>query len=160
MDLQPFEVMKKYYRNAVVIGIGMIASIFVYGAVVFYLRKNAAPPLMEPKLTGILRIALLMLSIAQIIIAPLLSHVLLTVERKKVPLYQDPRVWPFFVRNLFKVSLIVLVICELPALFGLFLYVMGKQIGDFFLLTTLSFFAFLCYFPRYEHWEYEMRKIG
>ncbi len=160
MDLQPFEVMRKYYRNVVVIGVGMILSIFLYGVIVFYLRRNGTPAMMDPKLTNILRIALLALSIAQIMIAPFFSRVLLSVERKGTPIYQNPRVWPFFIKNLFKVSLILLVICELPSLFGLFLYVMGKKIGDFFLLTTLSFAALVFYFPRYEQWEYELRKIS
>lgn len=160
MDLQPFEVMRKYYRYATVVGVALIVSIFLYGGIVFYLRQQGGPALMNERLTGILRISLLSLSIAQILIAPFLSRVLLSVERKGVAIYQNPRLCPSFIKNLFKVSMILLAICELPALFGLFLYVMSKSIGDFFLLATLSFAALAFYFPRYEQWEYELRRIA
>ncbi|MBE0602175.1 MAG: hypothetical protein IH611_00915 [Deltaproteobacteria bacterium] len=44
-------------------------------------------------------------------------------------------------------------LCESVAIFGLVIFLLGRQIADFYTLVFISLAYFLYFFPRYSQWE-------
>jgi hypothetical protein len=62
------------------------------------------------------------------------------------------------VRRLKVASIITFVFCEIPALVGLLLFLMGGFHKEFYLLLACSLAAMFVYFPKYEHWDTWLKK--
>jgi hypothetical protein len=62
------------------------------------------------------------------------------------------------INKLFRAAIVTLAICELPAIFGLALYFIGRIYFDFYILLAFSLVLFFFYFPRYERWKAWMEK--
>ncbi len=60
--------------------------------------------------------------------------------------------------KLSRAAIVTLSICELPAVFGLVLYLVGRMYFDFYILLAFSLVLFFFYFPRYERWKAWMEK--
>ncbi len=158
-DLRCFEELKRVYRTSMMIGMMMASGIVVYGALVLYFYKPGAQPLIKPALTGPARLVFVLLSLVQLVVIPVISQIFLGAKKLPGPAYRHENLWPGYVRNLFRASIVTYAICEIPGLFGLFLFFMTKQLGDFFLFAAIYVIAFALYFPRYAQWEYELRKM-
>lgn len=145
MELQ--EIIKKTHRIAALIGYS------IFGAMAFYLileeliRSKMAPfyGLYHTKNLQTLRYLFYGLSAASVIIARLLQSLLL----KKRP--GDTAL--DLLNKLHRTSLIVVVMSELPALFGLVLFLMAGLNRDFYVLLGISVVVLFIFFPRRQAWE-------
>lgn len=160
VDLAAFEESKRLYRVSFMIGAAMCGSIVVCSAIAFWIFRMGGSPLGHPAITGMLRIILLVLCIVQLIVVPMINQIFAGPKRTKGPIYQNKDLWPRYLKSLFNASIATYAICEAPVLFGLFVYFVTKQIGDFILFAVISALAFFLYFPRYAQWEYELRRMG
>ncbi len=53
----------------------------------------------------------------------------------------------------FIVTIVTAALCEAVLIYGLVLFFLGKQIGDFYTLASVSLAYFLYFFPKYSQWE-------
>jgi hypothetical protein len=57
-------------------------------------------------------------------------------------------------------SIITAAFAELPAIFGLVLFILGRQSSDFYILLVVSLYMLVRHFPRREQWEAYVRRGG
>lgn len=53
----------------------------------------------------------------------------------------------------FLVTVVTAALCEIVAILGLFLFFIGRQPSDFYVLMALSLIYFIHFFPKYPEWE-------
>jgi hypothetical protein len=142
--MEPTVDLKKEHQITVTIASAMIAALFTYALVVEAIKYQYQPftgfaPL-SPGNTreGLFAGALLMLVAIRIIRNMVL---------KKTP---NDTV-KTLVTKLKTATIITSVLCEVPALLGLVLFLMGGQHKDFYILTLYSLTLMVLYFPKYNH---------
>ncbi|MBI5182493.1 MAG: hypothetical protein HZA06_06245 [Nitrospirae bacterium] len=153
MDINDNE-LKKGYRIAVIIGIAMIASVFVYAVIVELIKSGGIPfkgvtPF--PKF-DILRYVLFGIAIFTFFIIRLIRSIVLS-NRAATP--QPAQGQPSFllVQKLVMASVITYALCESVAIYGLVLFFMALNSNDFYIFMIISLIYFAVYFPRYSQWE-------
>jgi len=50
-------------------------------------------------------------------------------------------------------AVVTFALCEAPAVFGLVLFLLGRNTSDFYLFLLISLFYFAVYFPKFSTWE-------
>ncbi len=148
--------LRKAYRITAFIGLAMIASLIIYAVVVELIKKQNAPfggyqPL-PPDVISTLRFALLGAAAVVFFVIRLLSRLTLS---GKVPLRSSSMtvLFPPEVQRLVSASVATYALCESVAIFGLVLFLVQGNSGDFYLFLALSLLYFSIHFPRYAVWE-------
>ena len=147
----PMNGLKKAYRVAMIIGIGMIASLFTYAALVEIIKMNyksfkGFAPFPEIE---ILRYALFGVVMIEFFFIRWIRSILLSKRVNHV----SPEALPSMIQKLITTTVIIFTICESVAIFGLFLFLIGGNSLDFYFFMILSLFFYAVYFPRYNQWE-------
>jgi hypothetical protein len=145
MELQ--EIIKKTHR------IAALVAYSIFGTMVFFLileeliRNKLAPfyGLYHGRNLQTWRYLIYGLSAAGIIIARLLQSVMLRKKPQNTPVD--------LVDKLYRATLVVTVMSELPALFGLVLFLIGGLNRDFYILLGISVIVLFIFFPRHHAWE-------
>lgn len=148
------------YRVSVIIGLAMMASLVVYLIVVVLiqngtiaLREQAALPVST--LERIRFVSLGIGVIVALLVRPIARRVLNT--GGDVGAVRDAPSRPEAVASdtgpLATAAVITYALCEVPAIFGLVLYVLGRDVSDFYLFLILSLFSFSIHFPKFRQWE-------
>jgi hypothetical protein len=149
------------YHVSVIIGLAVMASLVVYLIVValiedgtIALREQAALPVITLE-----RIRFALLGIAVIVVLlvrPIARRVLNTGgDRGAV---RDARSRPeeavaSDTGTLATAAVITYALCEVPAIFGLVLFVLGRDVSDFYLFLIISLLSFSIHFPKFSQWE-------
>lgn len=141
------EDLKKPYRTTALISSAIIASLFIYIVVTVIIKAQyvsfegfASSFNLTP-----LRYGLYVLALIQLMIIIKIRGILF----KKTSFENIEEV----IIKLSRTSIITSALCEVPALFGLILFLLGGSSRDFYILVIWSGFLFLLYFPRYSNWE-------
>ena len=149
------------YRVTVIIGLAMMASLVAYLVVVtliegstITLGEATAVPLAT---LGLLKFAFLgTAALAFALIRPITRKVLYAgsgpVPRGRAHRRTEGTAAPE-TGPLANTAVITYGLCEVPAILGLVLYFLGRNISDFYLFLIVSLFAFSVHFPRYSQWE-------
>ncbi len=147
--------LRKAYRMTAFIGLAMIASLVVYAVVVDLIKKQNAPfggyaPM--PDAIVMLRYALLGVAAVEFFVIRLMNRLMLS---GKVPLRNSPATARFApeVQRLVSSSVVTYALCESVAMYGLVLFLIQGNTGDFYLFLAVSLFYFIVTFPRYGNWE-------
>jgi F0F1-type ATP synthase membrane subunit c/vacuolar-type H+-ATPase subunit K len=147
--------LRKAFRMTVFIGAAMIASVFVYAVVVEIIKKQHEPfhgfaPMGD--IVSTLRYALLGVVAVVFFVIRFLNKLMLST---KTPIRSAAMVSPFSpeVQRLISASIVTFALCESVAIYGLVLFLIQGNSGDFYLFLVLSLFFFSIYFPRYGKWE-------
>lgn len=139
--------LKKVVKTAVVLASSMLAVLFIYLAAVEIIRAHMAPfsGLVEIKNTMLLRYVFYGIAVFQVILIRVLRGFLLrkTFSSEKTNLADD----------LFKTSILILALSEIPAILGLVLFLLAGLNRDFYILLFVSLFLMFMYFPRYNNWK-------
>ncbi len=139
--------LKKVVKTAVVIASSMLAVLFIYPVAVEIIRARMAPfsGLVEIKNTMLLRYVFYGAAVFQVILIRVLRGFLLrkTFSSEKTNLAGD----------LFKTSILILALSEIPAILGLVLFLLAGLNQDFYILLFVSLFLIFMYFPRYNNWK-------
>ena len=145
--MEPMEDLKKAYQTALIINIGIIFGLVIYAVLVEILKSKFAPfeGFVDFKQITILRYVFYGLGILQIFIIRVLRGALLRASAS-----DDSKT---LIIKLSRASIATAVLCELPAVFGIVLFLMGGHSRDFYLMLGLSFILVFLYFPRYRNWE-------
>lgn len=147
--------LRKAYRMTAFIGLTMIASLIIYAVLVELIKKQNAPfggfsPM--PDVIATLRYALLGVVAVEFFVIRLLNTLMLS---GKAPLRSSPATIRFApeVQRLVSASVVTYALCESVAIYGLVLFLIQGNSGDFYLFLVLSLFYFSIYFPKYGKWE-------
>lgn len=147
--------LRKAYRTTAFIGLAMIAGLIVYAVVVELIKKQHAPfGGFSPMPDGIstLRYVLLGVVAVEFFVIRILNKVMLS---GKVPLQSSSTTVQFTpeVQRLVSASIVTFALCESVAIYGLVLFLIQGNSGDFYLFMVLSLLYFSIYFPKYGTWE-------
>lgn len=134
---------KKRYFVARLLYMAFVASLFIY-ALMAELLTNQIQNFPSQINIGIdyskLRYLFYGIAVVMIILLRSLRGTLL----KKAPLHAT--------------SIITAAICESPAILGLVLFMLTGIKRDFYFLLIVSLFLLFMYFPRYSHWQEELKQ--
>jgi hypothetical protein len=141
------EELKRSYKTASMIGVTIIASLFVYLIVVEVLRTQLKPfrgfaPLSE---MSTFRYIFYGLAVLEVLVIRLVQSLLL----KRAP----GDTVKIAVQKLFRASILTVCLSEVPAILGLVLFLIGGLNKDFYALLAVSLVLVFMYFPRLSSWE-------
>jgi hypothetical protein len=141
------EELRRSHRTASVIGIAIIASLFVYLVVVEVVRATMGPFRGFVSLPGMatLRYVFYGLAVIEVLTTRLLQGILLRRASG-----DDVRTT---VLKLARTAVVTLSLSEVPALLGLVLFLLGGLNKDFYALLAVSLVLAFMYFPRLGSWE-------
>lgn len=153
MEVKPLDELKRGYRLATIIGIAIIASVFIYAAVVELIKINFAPfegfsPFPEVE---ILRYILLGISIAEFFLIRFIRNQIIS-ARTEIPSYLKIQS-SIPIQRLITMSVVTYALCESVAIFGFVLFLIAGDSLDFYTFMLISLIYFAVYFPRYRQWE-------
>ena len=139
-DVALFELKKKYLAINFV-GLAMIASIFIYAALVeVFKRGYILPPLEQPIPEHISSMLFyVFLSVAAII------FLVIKFLNGRVAA-KNPQALP-------QISIACFALAEIPAILGLVLFLLCRVAMHFYVLMFASLVLFYLYYPRYDQWE-------
>ncbi|HRD01116.1 MAG TPA: hypothetical protein PLP57_00535 [Candidatus Saccharicenans sp.] len=141
------EAIKKTHRLAATIGYSVFGALVLYFVLEELIRNKLAPFYGFSHLSNhqTLRYIFYGLSAISIILARLLQSLLL---RKK-----PGDTIETLLDKLHRTSIIMIIMSELPALFGLFLFLLVGLNRDFYILLIISVAILFIFFPRRRAWE-------
>lgn len=145
------QVLKKTYRNSLVLYIAFMVSLFIYLIVFEVLKSHISEfqGMMEKIDFPWLRYAFYALGLVQVFFIKFISD---TAAKSTAAVDIQN-----FIQHLQKVSVISASLCEVPALLGWVLFFLSGVSRDFYILLSMSFVLFVVYFPRYSNWEMWVR---
>ncbi|MBI5199345.1 MAG: hypothetical protein HZA09_04935 [Nitrospirae bacterium] len=146
--------LKRGYRIATIIGIAMIASVFIYAFVVEFIKKEFTPfvgffPFSE---AGVLKYILLGITISEFFLIRFIRNLILSGRGAMSASYQTGQS-SASIQRLITMSIITYALCESVAIYGLVLFFLAGDSLDFYTFMFISLIYFAMYFPRYSQWE-------
>lgn len=139
--------LRKEHRSAVFISVAIMVSLLLYPAIVEIIRRQHDvfqgfdPQPVQKWRDVFVGAALIVLVLVRRIRGAILKG---GAQRAELP---------ELVKRLKIASVVTFVFCELPAIVGLVLFLLGGFHKEFYLLLACSLAAMFVYFPKYEHWE-------
>ncbi|HEK84992.1 MAG: hypothetical protein ACPLZD_04585 [Candidatus Saccharicenans sp.] len=145
MELQ--EIIKKTHRLAAALGYAIFGLLIFYLVMEELIRNRLHPFLGFYRLGNIpfIRYLFYSLAVVSLILARVLQGILLKKKAGDTPLD--------LVNKLHRTSLILVILSELPALFGLALFLLAGLNLDFYVLLAVSAIVLFIFFPRRRVWE-------
>lgn len=141
MENEASIILKRKYLAINLIGLVMIASVFIYALLVEIIKRYFAPftgfASLSGQLADILRYILLMIAI--------LHFFLIRIIQKK---YASPPA-----ANLPLAAIITFTLCESVAVYGLVLFLLAGNPANYYIFMTIAVLFFYIFFPKYDHWE-------
>ncbi|MFP5212783.1 MAG: hypothetical protein ACLGPL_05335 [Acidobacteriota bacterium] len=138
--------LKKEYQITAIVSGAMMASTLIYAIVVEFIRMQHTPFTgFAPQSLGNVK--------EYFYVMPLFWLFVIKAVRgavAKAGQDTDPR---STVNRLRMATIVTFALCEVPALFGLVLFLLGGLHSEFYLMLAFSLVGMLLYFPRYNHWE-------
>jgi hypothetical protein len=167
--MQP-TVLEKSYNRARIIAVALMASIFVYILLAEYIlleHLNVSFPNLD-----LFRIVLYIISGVEIGIIIWFRHILL---KKTAPLPpgmtdrlkqhhqtvngpEDEKEMTL-IQRLITTTIITFALSESIAIYGLILFMLGKQRQDLYLLAGLALILMFIFFPKFEDWKLSLEEF-
>ena len=141
------EAIKKTHHLAAAIGYSVFGALILYFVLEELIRHNLAPFYGFSHLSNhqTLRYIFYGLAAVSIILARLLQSLLLKKKPGDTP--------ETLLNKLHRTSIIMVIMSELPALFGLLLFLLAGLNRDFYVLLIISVALLFIFFPRRRAWE-------
>jgi hypothetical protein len=150
--MNPDDALEKAYGTNKIISIAMAGSLLIYVIIVEVLKFQGITLTMFPAtLLDKLRFIFVFLSFA--------AYFIISFINKKVLVRKPDDSQAALLGKLTLANIISLALCELPALFGLVLFLGSGNPRDFYLPLILSLLLFYAFFPRYSFWSNWSRVI-
>jgi hypothetical protein len=150
--------LRRAYRTAVILGIFMLVSLFFYA----YIVESIAPgrSFLGAELAFV-RYIFYGMAIAQLFVMKFIrNRILSKKEEGELPKLPLGKGHSTDIQKLLTATIVTYAFCEVPAIYGLVLFFLGKNKFDFYALSTLSIILFAVYFPRYPRWEEWMKTVS
>jgi hypothetical protein len=146
--------LKKTYRVAVIVGLALMAGLFVYAGVVELVPRDRALG-SEPALTKdqllLMKGVLVGLSVLLYFAIALVRDRMAPAPRLGRPLSEAEAV--SVRQRLLVASIVSFALAEAPASAGLVLFFLGGDPLDYYLFMVIALFLFSRAFPRFRDWE-------
>jgi len=157
-------VLRKTHKMAKIIASIMMVSLLIYVIIAeFYILENIKVTFSE---ILIFRYILYAIAVSEIFLIFILQKLMLQ-KSSKLPSYlrdslkqrYQNRETPVddqeitFSQHLLSTTIITFALCESIAIYGLILFILGKQKQDLYLLVGLSLILMLVFFPNLEKWK-------
>jgi len=141
------EIIKKTHRIASLVGFSVFGAMILYLVLEELIRSKMAPfyGFYHLENTQTLRYLFYGLSAFSLILARVLQGWLLKKKGSETPID--------LLNKLHRTSLIMIIMSELPALFGLILFLLAGLNRDFYVLLAISVVVLFIFFPRLRAWE-------
>jgi hypothetical protein len=145
----------------VIIGVVILASLFVYAVLIELIKKQFAPfagfaPMHDDQLTT-MRYVLLGVVAVEFFAIRLVSRLMLsskTADQRS----QNVAQFSTDAQKLMTAAIVTYALCESVAIYGLVLFMIQGKSMDFYLFLLISLFYFGIFFPRYSAWEEWMKE--
>lgn len=150
--------LKKAYKIAKMIGVAMLISVFIFGAVTELLKdalsKKAGVPF-EGYAPGApfldtLKFVLFLFAIAHLFLIRFMKKSIVKPRESDTAGEQDISI---LIRKLQSSALVSYALAEAIVIYGFVIFLIGGSSADFFPFFIISLGAFLIYFPRFSQWE-------
>ncbi len=138
------------HRQTAIISAAIGGSLVVYAAMIEVLRRVLPPPELFESF-DMLRIVLFAVSGVLVFTSTVLKGTLL----RNPPASADLRI-----ARLRTAGIITAAFAEVPVIFGLVLFIIGRLSSDFYILLVVSLYMLVRHFPRREQWENYVRRRG
>jgi F0F1-type ATP synthase membrane subunit c/vacuolar-type H+-ATPase subunit K len=147
--------LKKAYRITMTIGSVMIAGLFIYVAVVVFMKVHYEPFEGLSPFSNIVFLKYILYGVAllQFFLISALKRLILSGKflfqssREQKSSYSPDN------QKLMKASIITFSLCESVAIYGLILFLLSGNVIDFLGLFVLSLIYFIVFFPRFDQWQ-------
>jgi len=154
--------LKKVHKTAVVVGIAIVASLFMYPVIVEILKTYNAPfkgfgSLSESDL-NIIKYVFLGLAILEYPFVIFITGRILAIKKSFNRSTEDSS-FSSSVQRLFLTSIISYACFEAIAIMGLVLFLLGGRSVDFYTFLALSLIYFVLDFPKYNQWEEYVKNL-
>ena len=144
--------LKRQFKIALLIYVAMLGAVFCYGLAAFMIKGQFSPAVpFDHKTTAIFKSVLLILSVVELGLAWPLRNWILSKEIKVGAGESTGLSSP--VSRLFTCSVLTYALCEAVAISGLVLFMMTKNLSDYYLFGLISLTGFAVYLPRFSQWE-------
>jgi F0F1-type ATP synthase membrane subunit c/vacuolar-type H+-ATPase subunit K len=152
--------LKKSYRIVLIIGSAMIASLFIYAALVVFMKSHYRPfeGLSPFSNIDILKYILYGLALCEFFLIGLIKKMIISGKLLSTESHQQKSQFTPHIQKQVKASIITFAICESVAVYGLILFFLSGSVIDFLGLFVLSLIYFIVFFPRYSQWEQQFKK--
>lgn len=153
----------KRYFHAVLTGVAMILSLFIFAGVVEYIKRTYMPFTGFSRFTDtdILRVILYAVALMLFVFIRIHQRALLSAGEADYTVHDEKRRRERLVRSVFSRTVLIFTLCEAIALIGLVLFLLAGMATDFYVLLILALASFLIHLPRYRRWEmYIERRCG
>jgi len=149
--------LEKAYKARVIIGAAMIGVLLIYTGIVEFIRAQNSPaevftPAPGPDVLALLRYVFLGIAAVEFLVIQFLRKVMLSADSPARQALPSGSFVPE-TQKLITVSVVTFALCESVAVYGLVLFLIGKNASDFYLFLLISVFYFAIFFPRYGAWE-------
>lgn len=147
------EDLKKAYQTSTIVNSAIMASLFIYVIVAEIIKARYEPfeGFVRDSNLHPLRYSLYALALVQLVVIIKIRGILL--KKDSFNSMED------VIIRLSRASIITSALCEVPAIFGLILFLLGGRSKDFYILLVWSGILFFLYFPRYSNWEKWARSV-
>jgi hypothetical protein len=136
--------LKMRYFTANLIGLALIASVFMYAGVVVLLQRLLAPftgfAALTPAQVQTLKYLFVALALGMFFLIKFLQKILGARS----------------VEQLFQAAIVTFALSEAVGVLGLVLFLLGGNPVDFYLFMFLSLFYFWFFYPKYQDWEAQL----
>jgi hypothetical protein len=140
------EKLESTFRINKILGYAVAAAMLVYAAVVEVFRfKEISFNVMDPAVLEKLRFVFVFLSFA--------AYFIINFLNKKILVKQPGQTREKLLQKLTLANLVSLTLAELPALFGLILFLGSGNPRDFYPLLIISALNFYVFFPKFSFWS-------
>ncbi len=152
--------LKSAQKGALITSISIIVSLVIYALLVeFYLGKIL--PGEKISLYGTLRYVLMAVAAVEVILVVILRNLILSGKIKSKDGLQQPggqEESPAdreeeFIRRLRLAHIVTYALCDAIAIFGLLLFILGKDKTEFYAFLGIAFFLMMVNFPKYDDWK-------
>ena len=156
--------LRKAYRIVSIIGLAMIAGIFVYAAVVGLVaggQAQAGEPAEPDAAVQMVKFVLLGVSAALFFVIRRVNTHFLSSSGSRPGRAAEPasQAGPSPVAQRFVTAAVVsFALCEVPATFGLVHFFLSRSQTDFSLFMMISLLFFAVHFPKFSQWEEASRQ--
>ena len=143
--------MNKLFQTSRIISGAMLLAVLVYAVIVEVMRRQFDPfqGFAAPRTAQLPDI---FYGLA------LMALVAIRVLRKTLLKSNPGDDGKILVRKLVVAHIVTYCLCEIPAILGLVLFLMGGHYREFYVLLLFSLLLMVLYFPKIDHWEAWLRK--
>ena len=140
------------YKQILIIAVAFIGIVFLYYLIAYFIvDKYISKSAINLTFLNTLKNALLILSIAELIIASYLKKLILSKENKSIETA---------CQNYLTANIVSMACCEAVALYGLLVVFLSKDISHFLPFIVISLIGFSIYFPKKRELEDILIKLG